>query len=157
METFSALLALCWGNPPVSGGFPLHRPVSRSFGVFFDLRLNIRVSKQSRRRWFEKPSCSLWRHFNDGVPASLSVSAAGGYEWRCDLCVVCASSCAGECRAGWGISPGGLLWDYCPVALSINQVTATYFKVVLMEMLLCSEINWGYIDTSVEDCSNSSA
>ena len=39
METFSALLALCAGNSPVSGEFPAQRPVTRSFDVFFDLRL----------------------------------------------------------------------------------------------------------------------
>ena len=38
MGTFSALLALCEGNPPVTGGFPSQRPVTRSFDVFFDLR-----------------------------------------------------------------------------------------------------------------------
>ena len=40
METFSVLLALCAGNSPVAGEFPAQRPVTRSFGVFFDLRLN---------------------------------------------------------------------------------------------------------------------
>ena len=39
METFSALLALCAGNSPVTGEFPTQRPVTRSFNVFFDLRL----------------------------------------------------------------------------------------------------------------------
>ena len=39
METFSALLALCAGNSPVSGEFFAQRPVTRSFDVFFDLRL----------------------------------------------------------------------------------------------------------------------
>ena len=39
METFSASLALCEGNPPVTGGFPSQRPVTRSFDVFFDVRL----------------------------------------------------------------------------------------------------------------------
>ena len=39
-----------WGNPPVTGGFPSQRPVTRSFDVYFDLRLNKRLSKQSRRR-----------------------------------------------------------------------------------------------------------
>ena len=38
METFSALLALCAGNSPVSGEFPAQRPVTRSFDVFFDRR-----------------------------------------------------------------------------------------------------------------------
>ena len=47
METFSALLAISVGNAPVSGEFPAQRPVTRSFDVFFDLRLNKRLSKQS--------------------------------------------------------------------------------------------------------------
>ena len=50
------------GNSPVTGEFPSHKPVTRSFDVFFDLRLNKRLSKQPRRRWFETPSRSLWRH-----------------------------------------------------------------------------------------------
>ena len=64
METFSALPALCEGNLLLTGGFPSQRPVTRSFDAFFDLRLNKRLSKQSRRRWFETPSRSLWRHRN---------------------------------------------------------------------------------------------
>ena len=64
METFSALLSLCEGNPPVTGGFPSQRPVRRSFDVFFDRRLHKRLSIQSRRWWFEIPSQSLWRHRN---------------------------------------------------------------------------------------------
>ena len=52
METFSALLALCGGNPPVTGGFS-QRSMTRSFDVFVDLRLNKRLSKQLRRWWFE--------------------------------------------------------------------------------------------------------
>ena len=47
METFSALLAICAGNSPVPGEFPAQRPVTRSFDVFFHLRLNKRLSKQS--------------------------------------------------------------------------------------------------------------
>ena len=39
METFSALLAICAGNLPVTGEFPSQSPVTRSFDVFFDLRL----------------------------------------------------------------------------------------------------------------------
>ena len=49
METFSALPALYEENPPVNGGFPSQRPVTRSFDIFFDLRLNKRLSKQSKR------------------------------------------------------------------------------------------------------------
>ena len=47
METFSALLAICAGNSPTTGEFSAQRPVMQSFDVFFDLRLNKRLSKQS--------------------------------------------------------------------------------------------------------------
>ena len=47
METISALLPLCVGNPPVTGEFPAQRPVTRSWDVCSDLRLNKRLSKQS--------------------------------------------------------------------------------------------------------------
>ena len=40
MEAFSALLAICAGNSPVTGEFPAQRPVTRGFHVFFDLRQN---------------------------------------------------------------------------------------------------------------------
>ena len=49
METFSALLAICAGNSPVTGEFPTQRPVTRSFDVFFDLRLNKRLVNDLRR------------------------------------------------------------------------------------------------------------
>ena len=62
METFSALLALCAGNSPVIGEFPLQRPVTGSFDVFFDLHLNKCLSKQSWGLWSETPSSPLWRH-----------------------------------------------------------------------------------------------
>ena len=45
------------------GEFPTQSPVTRSFDVFFDLRLNKRLSKQPWGWWFETPSWSLWRHF----------------------------------------------------------------------------------------------
>ena len=47
METFSALLALCAGNSPVTGEFPSQRPVTWNCDVFFDLRLDKRLSKQA--------------------------------------------------------------------------------------------------------------
>ena len=56
METFSTSLALCAGNSPVTGDFPAQRPVTRSFDVFVDLRLNKWLTKQSWGWWFETPS-----------------------------------------------------------------------------------------------------
>ena len=49
------------------GEFPAQRPMTRSFDVFFDMRLNKRSSKQPWGWWFETPSWSLWRHCNDEV------------------------------------------------------------------------------------------
>ena len=72
METFSALLAICVGNSPVPGEFPAQRPVTRSFDVFFDLRLNKRLSKQSWGWWFETLSLPLWRHCNAYSPADVN-------------------------------------------------------------------------------------
>ena len=67
METFSAKLALCARNSPVTGEFPSQRPVTRNFDGFFDIRLNKRLSKQSWCWWFETSSCSLWRHCDDNL------------------------------------------------------------------------------------------
>ena len=64
METFSALLAICVGNSPVSGEFPAQSPVTQSFDAFFDLRLNKQLSKRSWGWWFETLPRPLWRHSN---------------------------------------------------------------------------------------------
>ena len=64
MEAFSSLLTICAGNSPVPGEFPAQKPVTRSYDVFFDLRLNKRLSKQSWGWWFETLPRPLWRHSN---------------------------------------------------------------------------------------------
>ena len=79
IETFSASLALCAGNSPVTGEFPTQRPVARSCDVFFHLRLNKRLSKQSWGWWFETPSRPLlrqcngshWNLFEDRTPVDF--------------------------------------------------------------------------------------
>ena len=66
METFSVLLALCaLALAQVTGEYPSQGPVTRSFDVLFDLRLNKRLNKQSRRWWFETQLRSLLRHCNE--------------------------------------------------------------------------------------------
>ena len=64
METFLAFLAICAGNSPVPGELLAQRPVTRTFDVFFDLRPDKRLSKQSWGWWYETPSHPLWRHCN---------------------------------------------------------------------------------------------
>ena len=82
METFSALLAICAGNSPVPGEFPAQRPVTRSFDVFFDLRLNKRLSKQPWGWWFETPAWSLWRHRNALSTSTISPILSGLLRWH---------------------------------------------------------------------------
>ena len=86
MEIFSALLALCAGN---SGEFPAQRPVTRSFDVFFDLRLNKRLSKQPWGWWFETPSWSLWRQCN--VIAQMSNRFNFYTEHGSNIAVLCVN------------------------------------------------------------------
>ena len=45
--------------------FPSQRPVTRSFDVFFDLRLNTRLSEQSWSWWFETLSRPFRLHSNE--------------------------------------------------------------------------------------------
>ena len=58
----SAFLALCEGNTPVTDGFT-HKGQWRG-ALVFDLRLDKRLGKKWRRRWFKTLSISLWRHCN---------------------------------------------------------------------------------------------
>ena len=74
MEKMSALLVLCAGNSPFTGEFIAQRPVTRSFDVFFDMRLNKRLSDQSGGWWFEMLSRPLWRHCNRYFKQSYSES-----------------------------------------------------------------------------------
>ena len=80
METFSALLDICAGNSPVTGEFPVQRPVTRSFDVFFVLRLKNRLGIQSKRWWFETPSRPLWRHCND-IDEIFDAACTSSYEF----------------------------------------------------------------------------
>ena len=65
METFSALLAFCAGNSPVTGEFPAQSAVTRSFGVSLVCAwIYKQLGKQWLGWWFETPPRPLWRHRN---------------------------------------------------------------------------------------------
>ena len=91
METFSALLAFCVGNSPVTGEFPSQRPVTRSFDVFFDLRLNKRLSKQSWGWWFETPSRSLWHHCNEWLDVEQAATHYLNQWWPSLMACICVN------------------------------------------------------------------
>ena len=88
METFSALLALCAGNSPVTGEFTSQRPITRSFGVSLICASNKRLSKQSWGWWFETPSRFLWRH------CTILVQF-------CSIMRKSVASRGGTCQIGW--------------------------------------------------------
>ena len=64
------------------------RPVTRSFDVFFDIRLNKQLSKQPWVWWFETSSWSWWRHCHVTCVAQCCF---------CDLTVIIKSCQHGYC------------------------------------------------------------
>ena len=66
MEPFSALPGLYEGNSSVTSQRP----------VFFDLRLNKLLSKQSICWWFKTPTHSLWHHYNNETPKTMNLQCA---------------------------------------------------------------------------------
>ena len=124
METFSALLVLCAGNSPVTGEFPSQRPVTLGFDIFLDLRLNKRLSKQSRRRWFETPSSSLWRHCNVDMLSLKIVSFLPGLG-GCGL---------GAFLRWW---PPSAIWaGPCP-ACRTYEIATRFWVVVICPIIKC--------------------
>ena len=74
MEAFSALLVICAWNSPIPGEFPAQRPVTRSFDVFVDLRLNKRLCKNNGE------AGDLWRY-----RSHYDVTVMAGWE-HCQFC-----------------------------------------------------------------------
>ena len=105
METFSASLAIWAGNSPVTGVFPAQRPVSRSFDVFFDLRLNKRLSKQLWGWWFETLSCPLWRHCNIHVLQGYFIGTGEIKRWKIVWFTKSQSSNPEQCGQTNSINP----------------------------------------------------
>ena len=96
MKTFLVLLPYCAAISPVPGEFTSQRPVARSFDVFFDLRPNTQVSKQSWGWLSETPSSSLWRQCNGlSILHSLSIKRAS-IEKR--ICFIRNGPCNIFCR-----------------------------------------------------------
>ena len=108
MGPFSALLAICAGNSQVSGEFPAQRPVTWSFDVFFDLRVNKRLSKQSWGWWIEMLSRSLWRHRNEWgrmVARYLYCSLTLRHQYTVHL----------QAQMSWRNLDDAFIWEFCGV------------------------------------------
>ena len=127
METFSALLAISVGNSPVPGEFPAQRPVTQSFDVFFDLRLNKRLTKQSWGWWFETPPRPLWRHSNE-----LIIRCGGLRVYSLQKCdAITNSSANGSAVFAWQLGPWWL--KACDTLMSLLKNTLLVTKYFLKE------------------------
>ena len=67
METFSALLALCAGNSPMTGEFPTQRSSNAELWCFFGIGEGKQVNEPSICWWFETLLRPLWRHCNASI------------------------------------------------------------------------------------------
>ena len=131
-----------WGESNGTGGFPSQRPVTWSFDVFLDLRLNKRLSKQSKYRWFETPSRSLWRHCNAHDNWCTQRSCCMIHKIKCIICINVTTTPMN--REAWtAFSKGSYLW--C-IALSVDamaeqlydQIITTRFVIAILWYLYSS-------------------
>ena len=122
---------------PLCGEFtddsPSERQVTRSFDVFFDLRLNERLSKQSWGWWFETPSRPLWRHANGAshlewyLISKIQIEIINSlthwrFEWNYRQVIFNLILLIDEWGISWGIV---LRW------MSLNR------KSILMQIMAC--------------------
>ena len=66
-----------WWWSPVTSEYSSRSPMTHSSDAFYDLCQKKRLSEQSRHRWFETPSRSLWRHCNGSSTRMLANSTPG--------------------------------------------------------------------------------
>ena len=152
------------------GEFPTQRPVTRSFDVFFDLRLNKRLSKHSWGWWFETLSWSLWRYHNGyhgiGIKSTYHdrVQMAAFMQttfwnafWNGNLCILIANSLKCVCLDN-GLSPyrqQHFIWttvdqDVCMTSLGHNVLQkchVAWYKTMephVDQITYISNINDGY-------------
>ena len=128
METLSALLAICAGNSPVPGEFPVQRPVTRSFDVFFDLHPNKRLSKQSWGRWFETPSRPLWRQCNvSGIYWEVSTKMSPLSPW-CPVIQRWCTNSHGDHIAVYNQGENDLTWS------CFNFPSTYIYRMIMVEV-----------------------
>ena len=133
MEAFSALLALCEGNSPVTGEFPTQRPVTRSLDVSFDLHLNKRLSKQSWGWRFETSSRPLWRHCNrasqsQGLSNWLSLQRLVTQSFDVLFHLRLNKRLSRPTRRRWFETPSRLIWRHRNGFFQQRNVSPTQFN-----------------------------
>ena len=103
IEIFSALLAFCTGNSSVTGEFPSQRLVTRSFDVFFDLRLNNPVNNREagvlRRHRAHYDVTVMWTRNQLSSPALFERHFSCLWTLLCPKRVLW--NIEGVCQFGW--------------------------------------------------------
>ena len=82
MVTLLALLALCDGNPSVTGGFPSQWSSYADLRCFCDISPKELLNKHSSGRWCETP---MWRHCDESTQASYRLHKNENVEHTCLL------------------------------------------------------------------------
>ena len=140
----------CVGNSPFTNEFPSQRPVPRSFDVFFDLRLNKRLSERSWGWWIDTPSCSLWRHRN--VTKTRDRDKTGSCTLMWDGCNKYASrawitACILHCLVGCN-----LLNSLAPEAFDYSLRFVNFKLISMMNILsIFCEIAIGWMSQNLTD------
>ena len=122
------------------GEFPTQRPVTQSFDVFFDLRLNKRLSKQPWGWWFETLSWSLWRHCNvvnqlhmDSLQIWFNLNIYFGYQFVEAKWHIYVSVNVAITASDIGLSPvrcQALMWAN-PSILSIGLLETNFNEILI--------------------------
>ena len=114
------------------GEFPTQRPVTRNFDVFFDLRLNKRLSKQSYVWWFETLSCPLWRHCNV-INCFYTIGREYRREWNgYHKCWISLSTCSRHnCQVNCDLITGvhNQLWRHQQHTTRPSEVQYQWVKI----------------------------
>ena len=133
MKTFSALLALCVGNPLDSNGFPSERDNNMELWCFLDVSHNKLLNKQLSCPWFELSMiwvavAHMWHHCN-GMKNLIH------WGWVMHICIsnltiICSDN---------GLSPGlhqAIIWNNAGILL-IGPL-GTNFNAILIEIQIFS-------------------
>ena len=99
-------------NMMTSSNGNIFRPMTRIFDVFFDLRLNKPLSKQSWGWWFKTRSHPLWRHCNKVKKHRFRLDTPN---WWCEL-------------SDWNLMCGKLEWIEFEPLVPIVFVSWTIFE-----------------------------
>ena len=125
---------------PLCGEFTGHtqRPVTRRFDAFFDVRLNKRLNKQSRRWWFVTPSRSLWCHCNESQILNSGQGTRMVVGRRAALTEAVDSNTGGNGHISYQTNAGIEL---------LNMIYILFFNLELIAtFMLCQQ--YGYTNTT---------